>query len=674
MPANRALLEQALHDLMPDAQMVRHLGTGGFASTFQVTTIEGDVTAVKIIDPAIAEVERVDREFRAIASVDHPNVVRYRRVGVHTFGGVEYRWIEMDFVSGQSLAEALRNGASFDVRRAVALIRDFVAGASAIWEAGTAHRDLSPNNLLITDEGDGIIVDLGLARHVDDETITILPTPGTPGWMSPEQVGASPTHGDWRSDQFVLGLVAYVLLTGVPPYAAPNNVALWLAPAQQTPRPLRAVKPELPAVVADVVERMLSQKPHRRYLLPNALRLDLERAASALEVAAPATQDDPAFFLTVGQRKNYITTDFLQALRPNGVVIDAQARGRIRDLSECATAAGVPAAIDPVTHLSRSPLAVRPAAYRKLVHGEEPLLTGFSTEEQRIEWCREVLAAQLDYEPATVVSPYLYAAHAELSWVDESLACARVTQELVNDLPAGRPRPDVWTGVAISSNWLTNETERDDLLAAITGQPMSNLYLLVATNQPTFGPLADLETIEGLRDLIAVMREADVRVTVARRASSGLLLLALGASGWTYGVTGNLMNMQAHPETETDGGPGYDRVYVPQLLNHIATPTYALMQQQKPDLVGLDTEPGRQLSQVKPALDDLETEERVLLTQHNVLALRAQVTELAQRPAAQRITLLREWVASARTRYAALPPTRLPGEGPAFLQVWENAI
>ncbi len=182
------------------------------------------------------------------------------------FEGVDYCWIRMEFVDGRSLAAELSSAVVFSALEAVELVTNLVHAASAIWAAGTAHRDLSPNNIILRADGKPVIVDLGLARHVDDESYTALPTPGTPGWMSPEQVGSSPVHRDWRSDQFVIGALAYRLLTNVQPFYALSIVDRWRAPAAQTPQPIRAIDPEIPSAVADVVERMLHKQPHRRYL------------------------------------------------------------------------------------------------------------------------------------------------------------------------------------------------------------------------------------------------------------------------------------------------------------------------------------------------------------------------------------------------------------------------
>lgn len=674
MPAETAVLENVVRALHADADDVAHLGTGGFASTFWVRR-GGDVFAVKVVDPTVASVERVMRELAALQRVDHPNVVRYRAFGDHDYEGTSYRWIAMDYVEGRSLTSILQEGPPPALPDAVALLRDAVAGAAAIWAAGTAHRDLSPNNLLVTDDGRTIIVDLGMARHVDDETITMLPTPGTPGWMSPEQVGASPKHGDWRSDQFVLGLVGYVLLAGTSPFRVTNRAELWQAPAQQTARPIRAVNPDVPSVVAEVIERMLQRGPHRRYLQRDTLLADLDRAVAALAVRTATTDRPLQFHLAIGQLKSYATEVFLQSVRPTGIVLDARARARISEFSAVAAGCGAVTAIDPVTYLARSPREVRPAQYRKLTHGEDPVLTGFPDERTRREWCADVLDGQLAERVDAVVAPYFYAGSGERSWIQESVRCAREVRDLVRErTEVGTSPLPVWTAVAVAQSWLAVDTDRDELLTEITAEPTEALYLLVATQQPSFGPLADLAVLRGFRDVFSVMREAGVPVITARRGSSGLLLLALGATAWTTGVSSNLTNMEPHPEVAQTGGPGYDRIYLPQLLTHLAAPTYAIMREAAPELVIPATLEGRGLLEANPDLTDLTTAQRELLLQHNIRALREQVTELDGHRPGQRIAVMRRWIATAQDIYANLPETRQPGEHAGFLDTWDEVL
>jgi serine/threonine protein kinase len=360
---------------------VTHLADGGFGSTFKVIC-DGEATAVKFFDPAAGS-DRIARELAAIQRVDHPNVVGYRRLGELSLGGQQLRWLQMDFVEGVTLATEVASGRRFTLPEAVQILREAVAGAAAIWEQDTAHRDLSPNNLLLTPEGHVVIVDLGLARHLTDATITSLPTPGTPGWMSPEQVGADPEHGDYRSDQYVLGLLGWWLINGYRPFSARFAHDWWVAPAQQTVKAIRDVDPAIPAVVSEVISRMTSKQPYRRYLRPQALIEDLERAEAAL--AVHSTDETPAcgFGLMISMYKSFASREFLADLGPEVVVVDPRYPATTSELMDFARAAGAVAVMDPVTHFARSTPAVRPAFLKHQPWGEQDAIGPFRDEESR---------------------------------------------------------------------------------------------------------------------------------------------------------------------------------------------------------------------------------------------------------------------------------------------------
>ncbi|WP_334684659.1 serine/threonine protein kinase [Mycetocola sp. CAN_C7] len=672
MPADRNTLETVAQDIIPAGASIAHLGTGGFACTFKVTD-DGDPYALKVIDPSLSEAARVERELAALQRVSHPGVVPFIAHGDHEHDGVTYKWIKMAFIEGHSLRQAIAGGQVFPVVEALQLVRQITDAASAIWAERTAHRDLSPGNILLRSDGSPVIVDLGLARHMDDETLTELPTPGTPGWMSPEQVRSSPTHGDWRSDQFVIGSLGYLFLTNVPPFFAANVHDRWLAPANKAPQPIRGIDQNIPSVAADVIERMLQKQPHRRYLRVEDLVLDLDRAILALEnsqLAEPAPQE---FFVNIAQVKNFAEGPGLAGIAPHGVIVDLRAGKRVTEFVDAARAFGARAAVDPVTHYSRSPEEFRPSFFKRLPYGEGARLTGFSDDDARSAYCRAVLDQMMEHSPDVVIAPYFYAGEGEASWIYESLACATKFEELMSERPEGE-RAEVWTGIAVHATWLSEDSSRDTLLAAVTGQRMSSLYLLVATAQPSFAPLGDVPTIRGFHDALTVMREAGVPVIVGKRASSGLLLLALGAAGWGTGTSGNLMNMSAHPESEEEGWSPLDRVYVPQLLNSVPVDTYVLMRRANEALVELHTTQGVELLAANPDLDNLSTDQRVLLVQHNLTSQREQVDALAAQPAGQRIAIMRTLVEEAATNYRALPPTRIAGDGGGFLASWASAL
>ncbi len=677
MPADRTVLEQVARQVIPGGATLSHLGTGGFASTFKVE-LPGDTPyALKIVDAAISGSERTARELAALQRVIHPNVVQYLDTGTHEYGGVEYRWLKMAFVDGETLRTKIQAGTTYDLAAAVDLVRQAVAGAAALWSENTAHRDLTPNNLMITPSDQVIVVDLGLARALDDETITTLPTPGTPGWMSPEQVAANPTHGDWRSDQFVLGLVAYLLITGTSPYRYRTPYEAWRAPDVQRPRYPRDIDRSIPTALADLVMKMIAQQPHRRFLQPEALLAELDRVAASLAIPETTMTIVPRFVLSIGDKKSYAAEPgFFASLRPEALLIEPRGRTRVAEFMGLSNPSTSTRLVDPCTYLSRSPRQHRPSYFKQLPYGEDDVLTGFNSVEARRAYCEAALDFQLAHSPDAVVAPYFYAGNGEAVWVEESLRCAEATAQVLLDRAPNRggQLEPVWTAVAVAQSWLSHEASRDQLMTLLTAQRMETLNLLVHTTQPTFGPLADVRVLNGLADLIAVMSEAGVPTILGRRGPEGLLGIALGSGGWTTGVSGVQMNMIPHPEASESGGPGYDRIYVPQLLSYLTTQSYVQLTAASPSRMSLTTAEIQTVLAQNPTLDPITTEQRVLLLQHNILSMRQQFAHLAGLGEAERIPAMRTWVAEAQDAFAALPTPGGPGESSGFLDVWAQVL
>lgn len=687
MAVNRALMEQVAAKVVPGAR-IEHLGTGGFASTFKVTPLdEADQPAggradhmasfaLKVVDSAQSGAERSDRELAALQRVSHPNVVAYRETGTVEHAGVVYRWLSMDYVEGFTLSQALREAEPWTREAAVNFLRQLVAGAAAIWEQQTAHRDLSPNNILITNEARPVIVDLGLARHLDDSTITTLPTPGTPGWMSPEQVGDHPTHGDWRSDQFVLGIIGYNIVTGTGPFTFNSPAQAWYAPHHQTPRPPRDLDPTVPLALSDLLMKMLAKQPHRRFLRPDALRAALDRVAAALAVTEDTLEVQPRFFLAIGDNKGYAAVPgYLRTVSPDGIIIEPRTAGRVNEFMTLTRPEWTTRMCDPVTHYARSPMAHRPAYYQALPYGRRSQLTGFS-QPDREAFCGQVLNHQLDGGVDVVIAPYFYAASGERDWIQESLYCAQLTTDLLTARAAEREGviEPTWTSAAVHASWLAQDPRRDELMTLLTSQPLQTLQLLIGTTQNPFATLGDAGVLQGLADLLTVMREAGVPVVLSRRGPEGLLGLALGAAGWGTGVRAVQQNMNPHPEADTTGGPGQDRVYVPQLLSTLTAGTYQQFLEADAERVALETTYAIQLLADNPALESLNSQERYMLLQHNAAAARQQAAELAAHPVPGRAPHLRAVVETAKDHFAALPAMSGPGESSTFLDSWLRVL
>ena len=342
------------------------------------------------------------------------------------------------------------------------------------------------------------------------------------------------------------------------------------------------------------------------------------------------------------------------------------------ELCLTATNANADTVIEPSMIFARSPLEARPAQYRDLPHGTDDRLTGFVDDEARRTWLQPIYDLHAQETPDVLIAPYFYAGEGELNWVFESLAMAATTRAVARD--DSQSNPCIWTGLSLAASWMTSQADRDRMLAAVTAQPHDALYVLLNTAQSSFAPIGDIEVLRGLRDLIEVLTEAGVPMIAGRRASSGLLLLALGAAGWGTGVSANQKNGSPHPEEEQSGGQGLDRIYVPRLLNHINLTSYL---QILGDPVGTELLPtttyGEALLDANPTLDNLTTQHRILLNRHNIAAMKAQVDAMGATAAHARLTDMRASVIDARDLYRRLPRQR-PGEDGIFLDAWRQIL
>jgi serine/threonine protein kinase len=226
--------------------------------------------------------ERFLVEARALASLNHRNIVTIYDSGELEDGVV---FIAMEYLRGQTLADALKRARRFDVVRTLHIAVQMTRGLRAAHKQGIVHRDLKPSNVFLVEDDDaddpsdgtsGELVklfDFGIAKtlpmsrdHVVTREGAIM---GTPAYMAPEQVEGRAV--DARSDLYALGCVLFQLLTGRTPFVASNNVELMLAHLHKVPPMLRTLRPEVPTPIEDVVMRLLSRDPRDRYADADAL-------------------------------------------------------------------------------------------------------------------------------------------------------------------------------------------------------------------------------------------------------------------------------------------------------------------------------------------------------------------------------------------------------------------
>ena len=263
--------------LGPHYRLERSLGQGGMGVVFlgRDLTLDRQV-AVKVVHPELAIHTSITQRFlaeaRVIAKLRHPNIVAVYAAGETT----GLFWYVMDYVPGETLRERLLRTGAVAPAEARRIISELAAALDAAGRQGVVHRDVKPENILLeADGGRALLADFGIARVLQggsDGAATITGqgvAVGTPTYMSPEQATGDPV--DARSDIYSLGVVAYEMLTGQPPFrGSPPQVA-----AQQinaTPVPLSRIAPAVPPGVAAAVMRALAKAPGARFQTGAAFR------------------------------------------------------------------------------------------------------------------------------------------------------------------------------------------------------------------------------------------------------------------------------------------------------------------------------------------------------------------------------------------------------------------
>lgn len=214
---------------------------------------------------------RFERETRAIAKIDHQNIV-----AVYNVGDYEGRpFLVMQYIDGPTL-KRLPRGQDLPFGRLLDLGAQICDGLQAAHEAGVVHRDIKPSNILVDVHSRARIVDFGLACLTDDDDATKTAVAvGTVGYMSPEQVRGEDV--DCRGDLFSLGVVLYELATDHLPFAATSGVAYLHAVAYDEPSPLTEYRNDVPPALCAVIEKALAKDPALRHQTAADLAGDLRR-------------------------------------------------------------------------------------------------------------------------------------------------------------------------------------------------------------------------------------------------------------------------------------------------------------------------------------------------------------------------------------------------------------
>jgi formylglycine-generating enzyme required for sulfatase activity/predicted Ser/Thr protein kinase len=266
-------------------QVLEEIGRGGMGAVYRGYDPSLDRSvAIKVLAPHLVWerdfVQRFLQEARTAARLQHPHIVAVYDIGEQD--GTYY--IVMQYVDGRPLDDVLRQEGPLPPERAAAILAQVASALEAAHREGLVHRDVKPANILLRPRDQAVLTDFGIARALAGTRLTQTGMMvGTPGYISPEQIRGQEVGP--AADQYALGVVAYELLAGGPPFAG-DTPTLLHAHVYDPPPPLRARKRELSTAVEGVVLRALAKEPGQRWASVGEFARQLQAAAGGREAAA----------------------------------------------------------------------------------------------------------------------------------------------------------------------------------------------------------------------------------------------------------------------------------------------------------------------------------------------------------------------------------------------------
>jgi serine/threonine-protein kinase len=227
----------------------------------------GRKVVIKVLPPEMGagvNVERFEREIRLAARLQHPHVVPLLTAGSHD----DLLYYVMPYIEGESLRVKLAREGELPIGEAIRILREVVDALAYAHRNGVVHRDIKPDNVLLS-EGHAVVADFGVAKAVSassgSSSLTSLGVAlGTPAYMAPEQAAADP-HTDHRADIYAVGALAYEMLSGRPPFTAPNPQAVMAMHVTEAPEPVSRYRSAVSEGLNALVMRCLEKKAADRW-------------------------------------------------------------------------------------------------------------------------------------------------------------------------------------------------------------------------------------------------------------------------------------------------------------------------------------------------------------------------------------------------------------------------
>jgi serine/threonine protein kinase len=249
-----------------DYDLLEKIAEGGMGSVYKARQRSTDtIVAMKILPPHLAKnavlLKRFEQEYKSAKLLDHPNIVRALDFGYRG----ESPYLVMEFVEGESLGDRLERDRSIPEAEAIRLISQVAQGLHKAHKQGLIHRDVKPDNILITHDGQAKLTDLGLVKEMETD-LNLTRTGrglGTPHFMAPEQF-RNAKNADARCDIYSLGATLYMMVTGELPFKLLGPLEAWMKKIKGDLPPARDLLPSLSERVDWAIRRAMSADPIQR--------------------------------------------------------------------------------------------------------------------------------------------------------------------------------------------------------------------------------------------------------------------------------------------------------------------------------------------------------------------------------------------------------------------------
>ena len=277
-------------------EILEKVGSGGMADVYKAKCHRlNRFVAIKVLKQEYSNDTKFVSKFRAeaqsVAGLSHPNIVNVYDVGEDD--GLYY--IVMELVEGITLKRFIERKGKLAVKEAIGIAIQIAQGMEAAHENHIIHRDIKPQNIIISKEGKVKVTDFGIAKAATSNTITSNAM-GSVHYISPEQARGG--YSDEKSDIYSLGVTLYEMLSGHVPFSGDTTVTVALAHIQEEATPLTEIDSEIPVSLERIVRKCMQKKPERRYLRASELIYDLKHAlmqpnGEFVKIVAPVADDSP---------------------------------------------------------------------------------------------------------------------------------------------------------------------------------------------------------------------------------------------------------------------------------------------------------------------------------------------------------------------------------------------